>query len=261
MKILVTGSSGFIGKNMVNHLQKEHQIITYDIKDHTTHPDIKGLDWIIHLGAISSTVETDIELVLKNNLDYSIWLLHEAIKYGVNFQWASSASVYGSECNHFIETAQPEPRSPYAWSKYLFERYINQMGIQDIIIQGFRYFNVYGPMEDHKGEQASPYHKFGEQVKLHGKIKVFKNSENFKRDFVPVETVIDFHKKFFNVTESGIWNIGTGIATSFLDVAKSFGATIEYIDMPDNIKKNYQRYTLADMTKTNNTVKKYENPL
>jgi len=257
MKILVTGSGGFIGKNMVAHLEKEHTIITHDIKDDTIHPEISGLDWIIHLGAISSTVETNIEWVLSNNLDYSIWLLNEAIKHKVNFQWASSASVYGPDCKDYIETIQPDPRSPYAWSKYLFERHTQQLKNIDIIIQGFRYFNVYGPMEDHKGDQASPYHKFGKQAKLYGKIKVFKGSDMFKRDFVPVETVIEHHKKFFNVIESSIWNIGTGVATSFLDVAKSFGADIEYVDMPDNIKKNYQVYTCADMNYTNNTLQKY----
>lgn len=256
MKILVTGSSGFIGKNIILHLQKDHQIVTYDTKDHKNHPNIKGLDWIIHLGAISSTVETDVELVLKNNLDYSIWLLQQSIKYNVNFQFASSASVYGPDCKYFVETAKPDPRSPYSWSKYLFERYVNQLGSQDIIIQLFRYFNVYGPMEDHKGDQASPYHKFSKQLSSTGKIKLFKNSENFKRDFVPVETVVDFHKKFFNVTQSGIWNIGTGVATTFLEIAQSFGSNIEYVDMPKNIAKNYQKYTLADMTKTNETVSK-----
>jgi len=129
-----------------------------------------------------------------------------------------------------------------------------------IVIQGFRYFNVYGPHEDHKGEQASPYHKFTEQAKRSGVIQLFEGSENFKRDFVPVNTVTDVHKLFFNVKESGIWNVGTGVAKSFQEVAeeiaKEYNARIEYIPIPDNIKNQYQTYTCADLTK----IKKYYNP-
>lgn len=254
MKILVTGSSGFIGQNMVNDLSKNHDIITYDIIDHKYHPKIKGLDWIIHLGAISSTVESDIEKIMKLNYDYSVWLLKQAIKYNVNFQWASSASIYGPDTKVFLENSNPDPRSPYAWSKYLFERHIEKLFPLQIIVQGFRYFNVYGSHEDHKGNQASPYHKFAKEAKELGKITIFEGSENFKRDFVPVETVIDVHKKFFYINQSGIWNVGTGIPRSFMEVAKSFNVKIDVVPMPENIKRNYQSYTCADMTKMKNTI-------
>jgi ADP-L-glycero-D-manno-heptose 6-epimerase len=121
-----------------------------------------------------------------------------------------------------------------------------------IRVQGFRYFNVYGSGEEHK-DQPSPYTAFEKQAKETGVIKLFKGSENYKRDFVPVETVCAVHKKFLNVEKSGIWNVGTGIATSFEDVAKlvaeKYGATIEYIPMPENLKNQYQAYTCADLTK------------
>jgi ADP-L-glycero-D-manno-heptose 6-epimerase len=127
-------------------------------------------------------------------------------------------------------------------------------------VQGFRYFNVYGPYEDHKGDQASPYHKFTKQAKETGVIKIFEGSENFKRDFVSVETVVDVHRRFFTVHESGVWNIGTGIAKSFKEVAeeiaRQYNAKIEYIPIPENIAKQYQKYTQADLTK----LRKYYNP-
>jgi ADP-L-glycero-D-manno-heptose 6-epimerase len=170
---------------------------------------------------------------------------------GVNLQYSSSASVYGPTIN-FNEDAPVSPQSPYAWSKYLFDRHVKINRFDKIIVQGFRYFNVYGPHEDHKGDQASPYYKFEKQAKETGVIKLFEGSENFKRDFVPVETVVDVHEKFFNVKESGVWNIGTGKPKSFTEVAneiaEKYNAKIEYIPMPENIAKQYQAYTCADLT-------------
>jgi len=257
MKILVTGSAGFIGQNMVNALRDEHDVITYDVRENGEHPSVEGLDWIVHLGAISSTTETNVEKVFHFNYDYSVFLLQEAIKHNVNFQWASSASVYGNENTTFREKDNLNPQSPYAWSKFCFERYIKTLSY-DIMVQGFRYFNVYGPFEEHKGDQASPYHKFKKEYEKTGKIKLFDGSQNYRRDFVPVEKLIEIQKQFFNVKESGVWNIGTGQAKSFLDVAQTFTDNIEYIKMPDNIKKHYQKYTCADMTETNATLDFYK---
>jgi len=175
----------------------------------------------------------------------------------VNLQYASSASVYGLNTD-FREDAPVDPRSPYAWSKYLFDRHVTLNKFENIVVQGFRYFNVYGPHEDHKGDQASPYHKFTQQAKNTGVIKLFENSENYLRDFVPVETICDVHQKFFNVKESGIWNVGTGRAASFESVAQmiaeQYGARIEYVPMPDHIKAQYQQYTCADITKLNKQI-------
>jgi ADP-L-glycero-D-manno-heptose 6-epimerase len=121
------------------------------------------------------------------------------------------------------------------------------------VVQGFRYFNVYGPNEDHKGDQASPYHKFEKQAKELGIIKLFENSNNYYRDFVHVDNLIDVHKKFLNVKESGIWNIGTGKPKSFQqvaeEIAEKYKAKIEYIPMPDTVKNQYQTYTCANLDK------------
>lgn len=250
MKILITGHKGFIGQNMVKALKKDHELSYYEWGDNP--PEIEGLDWVIHLGAISSTTEKDVEKVMKQNHDFSCVLLMACQLHNVNLQYASSASVYGLN-KDFREDAPLNPLSPYAWSKYLFDRHVQAQKFENITVQGFRYFNVYGPNENHKGDQASPYHKFTQQAKTKGVIKLFEDSDKYLRDFVPVETVVNVHKTFFNVKESGIWNIGTGRPTSFESVARmvaeKYNAKVEYIPMPDHIKYQYQEYTCADLTK------------
>lgn len=252
MKILITGHRGFIGRHMSEALQ-EHELSFFEWG--APFPDFKGLDWCIHLGALTSTTETDVEKVLQHNYDFSRAVVNACQENGVNLQFASSASVYGL-ISDFNEDSPVDPRTPYAWSKYLFERYL--AGFQDrwtIKIQGFRYFNVYGQYEHKKGDQASPYYKFEQQAKETGVIKLFHGSENYLRDFVPVERVIEVHKKFFNINRSGIWNLGTGGVKSFKQIAEEIAAkhnaTIEYVDMPENIARQYQKYTCADLTKLN----------
>lgn len=258
MKILVTGNRGFIGQNLVDRFKNQHEIVTYEWGE--SFPEIQGLDWVIHLGAISSTTERNVELVMSQNYDFSCQLLDLCQKYGVNFQYSSSASVYGLK-KEFTETSPVDPRSPYAWSKYLFDRHVSQLLSEhtpDIRIQGFRYFNVYGPNEAHKRDQASPFYKFEQQAKNTGVIKLFYGSHHYWRDFVPVERVIEVHEQFLNVKESGLWNVGTGQARSFQNVAeeiaKKYSARIEYIDMPEVIRVQYQLYTCANLDKLTRTL-------
>ena len=250
MKRLITGHNGFIGKNMTNALKDKHELSFYEWGNEP--PELEGLDWVIHLGALTSTTETNVDKVMRQNHDFSCVMLMACQVAGVNLQYSSSASVYGPTIN-FNEDAPVSPQSPYAWSRYLFDRHVKINRFDKIIVQGFRYFNVYGPHEDHKGDQASPYHKFEKQAKETGVIKLFEGSENYLRDFVPVETVIDVHEKFLNVKESGVWNVGSGKPRSFTEVAKEiakkYDAKIEYIPMPDTIAKQYQPYTCADLTK------------
>jgi len=250
MKILVTGHKGFIGQNLTAALKDDHELTFYEWGDPP--PEFEGLDWCIHLGALSSTTERNVEKVMRQNHDFSCIILISCQLHGVNLQYSSSASIYG-QLNEFREDGPVDPRSPYAWSKYLFDRHVTTQNFDKIVVQGFRYFNVYGPHEDHKGDQASPYHKFEKQAKETGIIKIFENSDKFFRDFVPVETVIDVHKTFLNVKETGIWNVGTGKIKSFEEVAqeiaKKYNATIEYIPIPEHVKTQYQSYTRADVTK------------
>lgn len=252
MKILLTGYKGFIGSHMLNALSG-HEVTTFEWGE--TLPSIEGHDWVIHMGANSSTTERNIEKIMHQNVDFSVWVLNQCIKYGVDLQYSSSASVYGMRKENFKEDQPVDPRNPYAWTKYLFERHISNLepkSLKGIRIQGFRYFNVYGSNEDHKEGQASPYHTFAKQYRETGKIKLFENSENYLRDFVPVEKVCQTHIDFFDVKESGVWNVGTGTPKSFLDVALSIAPkeAIEYIPMPEKLRDSYQSYTCADMSKT-----------
>lgn len=249
MKILVTGHKGFIGQNMVNALKDKHEISTYEFGNQ--YPIIDGLDWVIHLGAISSTTEEDIRKITVQNIESSIYLYEDCIEKGVNFQFASSASVYGLESG-FKESCPVNPQNHYARSKALFEKYVEYRKAP-IITQIFRYFNVYGDYEDHKKDQASPYTKFKKQAKETGKIKLFKNSEYYYRDFIHVDKIVEYHQKFFDVKESGIWNMGTSREKSFyevaVDICKETGATIEWVDMPKKLKSSYQDFTRANTVK------------
>jgi len=259
MKILITGNRGFIGSNAVKYFSKNHIIKTYEWGE--PFPDLSLVDWVMHFGANSSTTERDVEKIMKQNYDFSCRLLDRCMDRGIKFQYSSSASVYGLG-QDFKETANPDPRNPYAWSKYLFERYTHKhydyANFNNYQIQGFRYFNVYGPGEDHKGTQASPYHQFKLQAQTTGEIRVFEGSDQYLRDFVPVETVIKTHERFLSIEKSGIWNVGTGKPKSFLDVATEIAdehkAELKYIPMPEVLKGNYQEYTCADISLLERTI-------
>jgi ADP-L-glycero-D-manno-heptose 6-epimerase len=220
-------------------------------------PSVIEKDWVIHLGAITSTTERDIDRIMTQNYDFTRQLFDACKTYGVNMQYASSASVYGMGTD-FKETANPDPRTPYAWSKYLCERYHRQHQGGNVV-QGFRYFNVYGPEgEEHKGDQASPFYKFQQQALTHGKIRLFRGSEHYHRDFVQVSDLVETQLKFLDISQSGIWNIGSGSAQSFRQIAEQFGVPLVEIDMPDILKSSYQAYTCADMTKTMETLKLHD---
>ena len=254
MKILITGHEGFVGKNLAPFLDKENDLFGYEWNPESL-PDVSGYEWVIHLGAISSTTERDVDKVMLQNYEFSKWLFNQCNINGVNFQYASSASVYGTNTD-FNEDAPKQPQSYYATSKYLFDRWIMQQE-HKIIVQGFRYFNVYGQFEDHKGDQASPITKFFNQAKT-GTITLFENSDNYKRDFIYVGDCCNIHRYMLTTTETGIFNIGTGVATSFQTigelVAKRFNANIKYIPMPEALKGQYQEYTCADIKKLSNIV-------
>jgi ADP-L-glycero-D-manno-heptose 6-epimerase len=249
MKVLVTGYKGFIGQNLCKALKEEHEVVGYEWGQPV--PDVSGMDWVIHLGAISSTTEQRVDYLLKQNLESSIHLYEDCIKNNVNFQFSSSASVYGL-VSDFKETSKLSPQNHYARSKAMFERYV-ELRDAPIITQMFRYFNVHGPCEDHKGEQASPHSKFTKQAESTGKIKLFEGSENFLRDFIHVDQVVEYHKRFLGIKESGIWNFGTGNPVSFyevaLQVAKDTNAKVEFVEMPKTLKDHYQKFTKADTAK------------
>lgn len=263
MKILVTGHAGFIGQNLVEYLetQTDHEVLKYEWNPEVF-PSVKELDWVIHLGAISSTNSTDLEKVMRQNYDFTVDLYHACVKNKVNLQYASSASVYG-DGRVFQEDAPMQPKTLYAMSKAMIERYINRVHNGQIVCQGFRYFNVFGKYEDHKVGQSSPHHAFRQQAKDTGVITLYHGLDHnteLRRDFVPVETVIDVHMKFLNVKESGVWNVGSGVATSFEEVAWAIadetGAKVASKLLPEHMRTGYQSYTCADLTKLNETLRR-----
>jgi len=262
-KILVTGHKGFIGQNIVKAIYDEGwNLTTFDIIDNPAlRPkdlDYTDVDCVIHLGAISSTTETDVQKIMDQNLSWSIELLEECISCGIAMQFASSASVYGNmHRKPMKETDACFPLNYYALSKYLFEQYLSKRRHKNVV-QVFRYFNVYGPHEEHKGSQASPFTQFAAQAKSTGVIKVFKNSENCYRDFVHVDKVVHTHIqsiKTMHDFSGGTFNIGSGYARSFMDVAKDiaflYDAKIEMIPFPEHIRDHYQYYTEADISNLN----------
>jgi len=258
--ILVTGHKGFIGSHLYRHiLNSGIKVRGFDWGDTL---NLDGVKTVMHLGGISSTTEKNVEKIMHQNYDFSVNLLETCIERGIDFQYSSSASLYGKN-TLFAEDSPVDPQTPYAWSKYMFERYATRKEA-NILIQGFRYFNVWAETgEGHKGNQCSPYFKFAKEARENNTITLFQNSENCKRDFIHVDQIVKYHLKFLEVRESGIWNLGTGIAKSFLDVANEvsknyYNCEYKFIPMPENLKYSYQYYTCADMKKTESTLKKWK---
>jgi ADP-L-glycero-D-manno-heptose 6-epimerase len=283
--IVVTGGAGFIGTNLVYHLnqkgisdiiivdslnslEKVKNCNTLKFKDFIDKkaflqklPSLGKVDLILHQGACSNTMELDGNYILNNNFEYTKELFHFCQKNKVRFIYASSASVYGNGTYGFKEDADAEnPLNYYAFSKFLFDQYLNSFKKLESQVVGLRYFNVYGPCENHKGKMASVVWHFYKQAKEENKIKLFAGSENFKRDFIYVNDIIDIIFFFIeNPTISGIFNCGTSNAESFYTIAnivKEYvrnefctNCEIEQIPFPDDLVGKYQQFTKADIGK------------
>ena len=289
--IIVTGGAGLIGSNIIAALnargirdilvvdnlkngRKMRNLADLDILDYMDRDDFltrvkEGhsfgpVEAVFHEGACSATTEWDGQFVMRNNYEYSKVLLLWCQQIGAQFLYASSASVYGDGKNGFREMRDCEkPINMYAYSKFQFDQYVrahlHQFAHQ---VVGFRYFNVYGPREAHKGSMSStPFH-FNNQIFANGVAKLFGESDGYasgeqRRDFVYVGDVAAVNLWFFeNKTKSGIYYLGTGRVQSFNDVAKAViawhaqrgrDAKIEYIPFPEHLKGAYQSYTQADL--------------
>jgi ADP-L-glycero-D-manno-heptose 6-epimerase len=260
MRILITGYEGFIGRNMMAmcHAEEGWQLDGYEW-DPLVKPDVQGYDWVIHLGAIADVSETDVDKILVQNLEFSQWLFHECNKHGVNLQYASSSTVYGST-RDFSEFAPCRPQTPYAWSKYLFDRWVFQQE-QHIYVQGFRYFNVYGKWMHLRGKRANVIHKWRTQARKEGKITVWENAETIKRDWTWAGDVCRLHIDFIKqVHGSGIWNVGSGLPHSFLDIAEAIaeqeGVPIEFEPVPLVEQNRMRTATKADLVHLKETIGK-----
>lgn len=221
----------------------------------------EGIKAVFHLGANSATTEWDGAHLMDNNYQYSKDLLHWCMTHGVPFIYASSASVYGHGTAGFAEgRAQERPINMYAYSKFQFDEYVRRnTKLNQSQVVGMRYFNVYGPRESHKGSMASAAYHFYKQSLAEGKIKLFGSADGVangeqRRDFVYVEDCALINLWFLDHSEvSGIFNIGTGVATTFNELARNVALSvgkgaISYIPFPDHLRGAYQNYTKADLS-------------
>ena len=284
--IIVTGGAGLIGSNIVKGLndQSISDILIVDDINKDKENNLRDLkfseiispqnfysiwnhwlkvDVVFHEGAISSTTERDQDKIDQYNLQPSYWLVDQAVRNNFVLSYASSASVYG-DSNTFVESQPLNPGSLYATSKMLVDQYVYStlLDYPNANIQGWRYFNVYGKNEIHKKDQASPITKFSQQALNTGKIQIFKNSENFQRDFICVDDIVNIKLLASNKKVNGIFNLGTGTARSFLSiaeaVAKKYSSQIVEIDFPQNLLTQYQKYTCANIDKLSTLVGDYK---
>lgn len=251
MHILVTGYDGFIGKNLVERLvQEDWSIDGWDVYS-SKKPSISKYDWVIHLGMCPGSNSTDTEFLLKQNFDLSQWLFNECRHHEVNFQFTSTCEVYGAD---FSEYASTDPSSPYAWSKFLFDRWVFQQE-HTALVQGFRYFTVYGKYQ-HLCESANLIEQWKEQAKTTKTIIVPSNAVQAKHDFVSVEDVCTQHVNFIkHVNGSGIWNIGSGRGYNLMAIASIIASQTgaKVITDTSTIAK---RKVVADLTLLKQTIGK-----
>lgn len=287
--IVVTGGAGFIGSALIwgfnrrgfddilivdslGEEEKQRNLANLKFADFVDKDDFverlerfKEIEGIVHMGACSSTTESDTDFLLRNNYEYTKRLALWAIENNKRFVYASSAATYGNGSRGFSDDHKllPEfkPLNGYAYSKQFFDLWAWREGLLDNIA-GLKYFNVFGPNEYHKGEMRSVVCKTFDQIKATGKMKLFKSHHpDYKdgwqlRDFIYIKDAVEMTLYIYGKHEiNGIFNVGTGKARSFFDLtAAVFRATgrepqIEYIDMPEAIRDKYQYFTQARMEK------------
>ena len=241
--IILTGSQGFIGQNFLKHLKEP----VIEVEQQNCFEFLQSFEnWnevslILHQGAISYTTEKDINKLHHYNVEFTLLLFEKAIEYQIPVKFASSASVYGNTQGDI------NPLNYYAITKLQMDYFIQDNLNKFSHISSYRYYNVYGNQEDHKGDQASPISKFTKQVRETGKLKLFTGSHQFLRDFVCVNDIVNV--VLDNDKPSGIYDLGTSKPISFQEVAELViqkeGGEIEYIPFPDHLRDKYQTYTCA----------------
>ncbi len=288
--IVVTGAAGFIGSSVARHLNDlgyERLLLVDDIEETEKWKNLLGkkfynfiskytlFPWleshaeevrgIIHLGACSDTLEKDGDFLMQNNFEYTQALCEIALENNIRFIYASSAATYGDGRHGFSDDIelleQLEPLNLYGFSKHLFDLWAKQQGILNQIV-GLKYFNVFGPNENHKGDMASMVYKMLPKIKEEGVVHLFKSSDPDRfpdgqqcRDFIYVKDAARMTCDFLFNSLSGIFNLGRGQPTTWNELAsaifKALGKEekIEYIEMPQDLRSQYQNYTCADMNR------------
>ncbi len=302
--IIITGGAGFIGSALVWALNKRGRkdIIVVDeaepsdekkqnlkplnYKDYlgkdaflrktkmgtalekSCQPPLKVPGTIFHMGACSDTTETNEKFLMENNYEYTKTLCNYCLNNKVRFIYASSAATYGDGSNGYLDSEETidrlKPLNLYGKSKQLFDGWAKDNKLLDKIV-GLKYFNVFGANEYHKGEMRSVVLKAYQQIKVMGKMRLFKSYKpgyadgEQKRDFLYIKDAVDMALFFLEKPEvNGIFNIGSGVAHTWNELAnaifKALGKkpNIEYIDMPEELKKRYQYFTQADISKLRN---------
>lgn len=285
--ILVTGGAGFIGSNLVKRLNaygtsdiiisdmlgrddKYENLVGLKYRDYIFAGNLldsnifNDIETIYHLGACSSTTETDVDYLISNNFEYTKRLCNIALDNHIHFVYASSAATYGNGdrgmSDRVSDVSIYKPMNAYGYSKQLFDLYAQGAGLLTDIT-GLKYFNIFGPGEEHKGDMRSLVSKAVKEIQTTGKLRLFKSNDpdikdgEQSRDFLYVTDAVDITLDLQENDLTGIYNVGSGVSNTWNYLAECiFGSmdmdfNVEYIEMPKSLSVKYQNHTQADISK------------